>query len=475
MRAMLIDDEPTRPQVQAIREVLTEEGVDVDKGYVFLGRIGANDFCKRVKMLERPPEIAIVDYSLRWTDIQGDSWNGDRVGKYLRKRWAADVPFYIIFVSAYLKSMESRYEQLVELLRVPFTGFVELGAGFEESIRNHVRYACDLVRAERARSIAALNALPEGVAAFFGDKIVGTSPSLIQAGHVASRVSRSSASILLTGESGTGKELVAKAIHFNSPRANEPFVAINCAAIPDTLIESELFGHTKGAFTGAVKDQQGQFARANGGTLFLDEVGEMPAHAQVKLLRVLQEREIVPVGSSTRVPIDVRVISATHRVLPDEISEGRFREDLYYRLKVIEIPLPPLRDRGADVLDLAEHFLSNACRREGLNIRGFSEATKRTLLDYSWPGNARQLQNAVDHAALMCEGELIEPGDLPQDLAEAPESSENDTWKDQLRAFKRRYFQRKYTEAGGNKTRAAELAEVSRRYFIDVCQELDID
>ena len=245
-----------------------------------------------------------------------------------------------------------------------------------------------------------------------GRPLLGESPAMLRVLDAIERVAPASASVLIRGESGTGKELVARRIHEASERSRGPFVAVNCAAIPDTLVESELFGHRRGAFTGADRDRPGKFRQADGGTLFLDEVGDMALAAQAKLLRVLQEGTVEPLGGGEPVPVDVRVLAATHRDLKTLTAEGRFREDLLFRLRVVEIELPPLRERGGDTLLLARSFLA-AGSRPGL---AFSPEAERLLLAYTWPGNVRELANAVERATIFCRGSLIEPDDLPGEV-----------------------------------------------------------
>ncbi|MDA8485431.1 sigma-54 dependent transcriptional regulator [Pseudomonas resinovorans] len=226
------------------------------------------------------------------------------------------------------------------------------------------------------------------------------------------RVAPSEANALIIGETGTGKELVARHIHHLSRRSKEPFVAVNCGAFPETLVESELFGHEKGAFTGATANKAGWFEAANGGTLFLDEIGDLPLAMQVKLLRVLQEREVVRLGSRTPVPINVRVIAATNVNLADAVVAGHFREDLFYRLHVATLRLPPLRERPGDILPLAEFFIQEHCQRLGYNRASLSLDAERVLLGHSWPGNIRELENAIHHALLVCRNEVVQPNDL---------------------------------------------------------------
>lgn len=241
---------------------------------------------------------------------------------------------------------------------------------------------------------------------------VASSPALANALNLASRVAKTDASAMLMGESGVGKELFAKFIHKNSPRKDGPFIAINMAAIPENLIESELFGFEKGAFTDASAMKKGQFELASGGTLFLDEIGEMPLNLQPKLLRAIQEREITRLGATKSLKIDVRIVSATNANLPAMISEGKFREDLFYRLNTVPVAIPPLRERKEEILPIAERFLKQSCEEFNLGAKSFSEAAVKELENYDFPGNIRELISVVQRAAILSEGEEIQPGDL---------------------------------------------------------------
>jgi two-component system nitrogen regulation response regulator GlnG len=301
--------------------------------------------------------------------------------------------------------------------------------------------------------------------------LIGASPAMQKIYKLVGQVARSDAAVLLIGESGTGKELVARAIYANSSRAARPYVAINCAAIPDALLESELFGHERGAFTGALGQRIGKFERADGGTIFLDEIGDMPLALQAKLLRVLQNGEFQRVGGDQTLRTQVRVIAATNRDLAIMVKEKSFREDLFYRINVVQIQLPPLRDRPEDVLPLAEHFLKRAEKERGLK---FSAATKKALQAWSWPGNVRELENVVFRAVVCAAAESIEPGDLPPEIigqgmrAVTP----GDWWKkveevagkggDLLAAGEKLLVERALNEAGGNVKRASEILGVTR-------------
>lgn len=254
--------------------------------------------------------------------------------------------------------------------------------------------------------------------------ILGRSPAMLAMQETIATVAPTEATVLITGESGTGKELVARALHSGSARADKPMVTVNCAALAENLLESELFGHEKGSFTGADRRREGRFVQANGGTLFLDEIGEMPLPLQAKLLRALQEGEVQRVGSDAPLTVDVRVLAATNRDLREEVARRRFREDLYFRLNVISLEVPPLRDRGEDIPVLAAHFLERFAGRNRKSIRGFSPQAVDSLLRYAWPGNVRELENAVERAVILCNGDLITRRELPAAITEAASPEE---------------------------------------------------
>ena len=296
--------------------------------------------------------------------------------------------------------------------------------------------------------------------------VIGKSAALDDIMSLVRRVADSPATVLITGPSGTGKERIARALHSAGKRKDKPFVAVNSAAIPEQLLESELFGYSKGAFTDARQDKKGLFSEANGGTLFLDEIGDLPLILQAKILRVLEERQVRPLGSTRSAAIDVRVVAATHHDLRQAVAEGRFREDLFYRLAVIEVAIPPLRDRPEDIMPLAEHFLKQATMRAGLRIQGFSGAAARLIMAHPWPGNVRELENAVERAVALSNHEWISPDDLPLAVQKPKATDIFASAAERLMTledFERAYVEHVLERCGGNKVRAAAALGISRR------------
>ena len=315
------------------------------------------------------------------------------------------------------------------------------------------------------------------------DDMVAKSAPMLALFRTVRKIAEFKTTVLIGGESGTGKELVARALHRHSPRASGAFVAINCGAIPAPLLESELFGHRKGAFTDAVRDRRGLFEEATGGTVFLDEIGELPLVLQVKLLRVLQEEEIRRLGDSQDIRVDVRVVAATARDMAAEVAAGRFREDLYYRLNVMHLGIPPLRDRREDIPLLVTHFIERMNARMGLRIEGASPEALRRMIEYDWPGNVRELENTVERAMVLSETPLIDATGLPERVgapARRPEGGEVVFSDDDLsikRASRRSeemLIRRALAKTGGNRTRAAELLEISHRALLYKIKEYGI-
>jgi len=315
------------------------------------------------------------------------------------------------------------------------------------------------------------------------DQLIGSSARSQVVYDLIRRVSNLDAFVLITGESGTGKELVARAIHNLSNRAKEPFVAVSCGAIPDTLIEAELFGHEKGAFTGTIGVREGHMEQAAGGTLLLDEIGELSLPTQVKLLRVLQQREFSRLGSNKLVPLKARVLFATHRNLLEMVEKGTFRRDLYYRVNVMRINIPPLRDRTEDIPLLAEHFLHQYASAYNKAVSEIRPSVMALLFEYDWPGNIRELENSIQRAVILAEGDSISTEDLPEplqrpDLLGIGDELTPGSFEDLLREYKVRLANKAIRECNGNKTLAARSLSISRAYLhrlIRMAPEEDID
>lgn len=309
------------------------------------------------------------------------------------------------------------------------------------------------------------------------NNIIAKSESFKGVFEVIKRLTPFNTTVLITGESGTGKELIARAIHENSPRRGKPFIAINCGAIPETLMESELFGHKKGAFTDASRDKRGLFEEAHGGTLFLDEVGDLPLHLQVKLLRALQQQVIRRVGDEHDIPIDVRIVSATLRDLDHEVRQGRFREDLLYRINVISIHLDPLRERPEDITILIEHFLNKHTARLGITKKTVPNDVLKALVNYSWPGNARELENCLERALVLSPGDTLELSSLPAHISAATtkggdrrglDQGDNQelSIKERTLALERKLIEQALNRTDGNRTHAAKLLNISHRNLL---------
>lgn len=323
---------------------------------------------------------------------------------------------------------------------------------------------------ERALDHAALRdenrALRQTLSASFdAGGIIGQSPPMRRLMEMLATIAPSEATVMITGESGTGKELIARAIHANSSRRKGPYVAVNCAALTETLLESELFGHEKGAFTGAEKRREGRFLAADKGTIFLDEIGEMPLSMQVKLLRAIQEREIQRVGGDQTLRVDVRIVAATNRDLLAEVEAGRFRQDLYYRLNVVALALPPLRERGEDIPLLAMHFLRRFAEKNGKHIKGFTPEAMDRMLKHSWPGNVRELENAVERAVVLALGEYIGERELPPALSGGPDEPRTGGGFANLtlEELERAAILDALEAAGGNKSEAARRLGITRK------------
>ncbi len=444
---LVVDDEPEMREL--VRDVLQERGHQVavaDSGREALKQLGEKDY-------------GVVLTDLRMKEMQGIELLGEI------KRSFPDAN--VILMTAF-GSVESAVEAMKQ--------------GAYDYLPKPVKTE-DLIRVtERAVREAALrrevNRLRREVHKEYSfHQILGKSKPMREVFDLIRRVADSPTNLLITGESGTGKELVAKAIHFNSDRRDGPFIAVNCAAIPEALLESELFGHMKGAFTDAKTDKRGLFEEAQKGTLLLDEISELPLMLQAKLLRAIQEREIRRVGATRSVTIDVRIIASTNLSLSEEVQAKRFREDLYYRLNVIELRIPPLRERRDDIPLLAEAFLKKCAEASHKTLRAVSETALALMVDYAWPGNVRELENAIERAVTLARGEKIGPEDLPPAMQEArgdrrviDESAEHTL---PLHEMEREYILRILEKTGGNKYQAAQVLGIDRKTLYRKLAEIE--
>ncbi|MBX2963199.1 MAG: sigma-54-dependent Fis family transcriptional regulator [Cyclobacteriaceae bacterium] len=376
--------------------------------------------------LHKNPSIITLDYSLPDT-------TGESVLEQIRNY---DPNINVIIVSA-----QEKIGTAVELLKSGAYDYITKDQDTKDRLLNALNHARN-----KSSLIKEINHLKKEITEKyeFEKSIIGNSTALKNVFQLLEKAVGTNISVSITGETGTGKELIAKAIHYNSKRKNKPFIAVNIAAIPRELLESELFGHEKGAFTGAVSKRIGKFEEAEGGTLFLDEIGEMDPSLQAKILRVLQEREVTRIGGNQVIKLDVRIITATHKDLAEEVKEGRFREDLYYRLMGMPINLPPLRERGNDVVLIAKHFLDQFSKDNQLNKILLSPEAQARLLEYPFPGNIRELKSVIELAAVMCEGNIIEPRNLTFGNARRPEYllSQEMTMQDYMYRIIRHYLNR---------------------------------
>ncbi len=391
--------------------------------------------------------FAAEDVSLTLTDIRMSGMDGLALLDRIKD---VDPEALVVVMTAY-----SSVDSAVAALRKGAYDYVTkpfVNEDLLQSVRNAVRQR-ELFRENRAlrRELDRRYSFSE---------IIGTSERLQRVFRLVEKVATTNTNVLIYGESGTGKELVARAVHHNSPRSLRPFVAINCGALPETLLESELFGHTKGAFTGAVNARPGLFRSAEGGTIFLDEIGEISPTLQVRLLRAVQEHEVTPVGSSAPIRFDARIICATNRDLEKEVSEGRFREDLFYRLNVIEIHLPPLRERREDIPLLVRHFIKRTAREQGQNEKAVDANVMTALINHAWPGNVRELQNAIERAFTLS-GEQIDLESLPPRIAESAQGQQPlrdpDGLRPTLDEIERRYMFETLAAVNQDKARAANI------------------
>ncbi|MGD0036130.1 MAG: sigma-54 dependent transcriptional regulator [Bacteroidota bacterium] len=447
-RILVVDDE------QIIREslsfILKKEGYNVEEA--------ANGKDALTKHEVNPFDIII-------TDIEMPEMKGVDLLKQIRQRTPQTL---VVIITAF-----GSVETAVLALREGAADYILKPVNFDDLLYR-VKKLCDyhalivensLLRRELQRT-------------YDFDQIIGQSAPMKKVFEVIKRVAHSEGTVLITGKSGTGKEIVARAIHYNSPRREKRFMPINCGAIVDTLFESELFGHKKGSFTGATVDKEGLLKVAEGGTVFLDEVSEIPIQLQVKLLRALEQREITPVGMTEPIKIDVRIIAATNRDLRKEVENGRFRDDLYYRLNVVEIDLPSLKERPDDVPILAQHFLNASKKQMSKPIQGFANDAMRAMLQYQWKGEVRELENVIERAVIFCDEEFIGLEHLPEYMRPTEDipsvSSGHGTLKDAVRSFERQFIQQTLSACRQNKEAAAKVLGVSLSSLYRKIEELQI-
>jgi len=446
---LVVDDD--RDTAEVLRDGLVKRGFSAEAA------ISAEDALVRLRELEF--DVVVTDVQL-----------GALSGIELCQRIAESRPDVPVIVVTGFGSME--------------TAIAAIRAGAYDFITKPIAMDALVIALGRAVGHRQLKSevrrLREAVASRHGGAIVGESPAVRRLLDLIEQVAESDATVLITGESGTGKELVAREIHTRSPRGEHPFVAVNCAALPAALLESELFGHTRGAFTDAKRARDGLFVQAAGGTVFLDEIGEMPLEMQAKLLRVLQERTVRPVGSDTEVPFNARLLTATNRDLEGEVESKRFRNDLYYRINVVQLAVPPLRSRGNDILLLAHHFLQRYAAETGKDVNGLSGAAAQRLLDYDWPGNVRELENCVQRAVTLTRLSEVSVDDLPEKIRDYQSSriviaSDNPDELFSLEEMERRYIRKVLAAVGGNKTQAARILGLDRRTLYRRIESLGID
>ena len=442
---LVVDDDAVARQLLA--DALRKEGYDVE-----IAAGGADAIA-----LGRAKPFDVV-----LTDIKMGEVDGMAVLREFRQRSPETAIVLLTAFGSMDGAVEAIKQGAYDYLAKPFK---------KEDIRLVVRRSL-----EHSRLVRENARIREELRERHGSPLIGSSPAILEVYKLVARVSPGKSTVLLEGESGTGKELVARAIHANSPRRDRAFVPVNCAALTETLLESELFGHEKGAFTGAVATKRGLFETADQGTLFLDEIGDIGPALQVKLLRVIQEQEVRHVGGTAPVKVDVRIVAATNRDLAKMVRDGKFREDLYYRLNVVRIVLPPLRDRREDIPMLAHHFLQKVCSANNPTIRGFVPETMALLERYHWPGNVRELENVIERTVSLAHGPLIMPDDLPETVrkAETAMAGGNESLLS-LDEVEKRHLNRVLRETDGNKVRAAKILGIDRRTLYRMAERFGID
>ncbi len=431
---LVVDDEPAARN--GLVELLTTEGYTVETagdGFKALGRVAAF-----------APDLVLTDFNMPGMD-------GIELLEKLKEH---DAELPVVLMTAY-----GAVDTAVTAMKKGAADYLQKPLNLDELL---IVIERALERTRLRRETSELRGRLEERYSF--ENIVGSSPEMQQVFKSIAQIAPSRATVLISGESGTGKELVAAAIHHRSPRSTGPFVRLHCAALAETLLESELFGHERGAYTGADRKREGRFEQANGGTLFLDEIGEISLATQVKLLRVLQEREFERVGGNQTLKVDVRVIAATNRDLKAMVAAGRFREDLYYRLNVINLALPSLSERASDIPALAMHFLKHYARENGKSVTTISDTALALLVNHNWPGNVRELENVIERAVVVAEGESIEPHHLPPELAVSSRRGSAPIIPGAtLDELERHAILTTLESVGGSTSRAAEILDISVR------------
>jgi DNA-binding NtrC family response regulator len=432
-RVLVVDDEANARN--ALAELLKEEGYITEV---------APDGQKALRLLESfDPDVVLTDLKMPVMD-----------GLSLLEQGKPLVPHAAFVVMTAFGTIETAVKAIQRGADNYLTKPLDLDA-----VSALVMRACEKSRLSR-ETHALRKRLDERYAV---SSILGEHPSMQRLAKTILQVAPTRATVLIHGESGTGKELIAAAIHQNSPRKDKPFVRLNCAALAESLLESELFGHEKGSFTGAISRREGRFKQADGGTLFLDEVSEIPLSVQVKLLRFLQERQFERVGGNETLTVDVRIVAATNRDLRERMKAGAFREDLFYRLNVVQIDVPPLRVRKSDIPLLAQHFLQRFAKENGVDVRGFTDEALRALLAYPWPGNVRELENAVERAVVMCQGTEIGTEHLPMASSETVQEMGMLVPGVTMAELERMAILQTLEAVGGSTAKAADLLGISRR------------
>jgi two-component system, NtrC family, response regulator HydG len=433
-RVLVVDDEPSARS--GLDKLLRQEGYDVTTA--------ADGMAALVSFSETAPDVVVTDLKMPGMD-----------GMELLGKLRAQDPHVPVIMCTAVGEVSS--------------AVLAMRAGAEDYITKPIDFDALSLSIERSLERRELRVEAENLRRQLRDRdgdglqgLIGASPAMQRVYRVARQVAASRATVLITGESGTGKGELAKAIHALGPRAKEPFVSLHCAALAESLLESELFGHEKGSFTGADKRRMGRFEQANGGTLFLDEVGEIPTATQIKLLGVLQDRTFERVGGNELVAVDVRVIAATNRDLAADVREGRFREDLYYRLNVVQVEMPPLRLRGGDILVLAGHFLRKFAAENHKRVEGFTDGARTKLLGHRWPGNVRALENAIERAVVLCEKPELDEGDLPFENALGAHGSAHVPGAT-MADVERHALLTTLDAVNGSTTKAAEILDISVR------------